>query len=165
MSTKFIWFLWMLLDIWLYALSKSLAMYLCTLTESNLPGCSGLVTHPWTHTVSSLHNLSSSKVRTLIEWVPDGVELLGFAIDLFGQLSDRHAFNMTWGCTANRSLTDIDGDRSTPKTSMPCCFSIDIPSGLHSLLTQLFSTIANIANRDRIFSILKVTWNHLTLPV
>ena len=30
-----------------------------------------------------------------------------------------------------RSLIDIDGDRSTPKTFMSCCFSIDIPPGLH----------------------------------
>jgi len=56
-------------------------------------------------------------------------------IELSGQLSDRHAFNMTWGRTMNRSLTDIDGDRSTPKTSMSCCFSIDIPPHIHLLLT------------------------------
>ena len=57
-------------------------------------------------------------------------------IELLGQLSDRHAFNMTWGRITNRSLTDTDRDRSTPKTSLPCCFSIDIPLGHNSLLTH-----------------------------
>ena len=32
----------------------------------------------------------------------------------------------------DRSLTDTDGDRSTPKTSMSCCFTIIIPPGLLS---------------------------------
>ena len=42
--------------------------------------------------------------------------------ELSGQLSERHAFNLV------RSANN--GDRSTPKTSMSCCFSIDFPSGL-----------------------------------
>ena len=56
--------------------------------------------------------------------------------DLSGQLSVRHAFNMTRGRTAYRSLSDTDGDRFTPKTSMPCCYTIVIPPGLNSLLAH-----------------------------
>jgi len=56
--------------------------------------------------------------------------------DLSGQLSVRHAFNMTRGRTAYRSLTDKDGDRSSPKTSLPCCFTIAFQPGLHSLLSH-----------------------------
>ena len=64
----------------------------------------------------------------------------------------------------NRSLNDIDGDRFTPKTSMPCCYTTVIPSGLHSLLTHgSFPTIANIANRDQSSSYISpVTGNHPT---
>jgi len=59
--------------------------------------------------------------------------------DLSGQLSVRHVFNMTRGRTANRSLTNTDGDRFTPKTSMPCCCTTIIPSGLKFIInTWLF---------------------------
>jgi hypothetical protein len=75
------------------------------------------------------------------------------------------AFNMTQGRTTNRSLNDSDGDRSTPKTSMPCCFTIVIPPGLISFYyTWFLSTIANIAN-CAIYEypyILQVIGNHLT---
>jgi len=50
--------------------------------------------------------------------------------DLSGQLNVRHAFNMTRGRIAIRSLNDTDGDRFTPKTSMPCCCTIVITPGL-----------------------------------
>jgi cytosine/uracil/thiamine/allantoin permease len=35
-----------------------------TLRDATLSGCLGLVTRPWTHTNSSLHILTSSRVRT-----------------------------------------------------------------------------------------------------
>jgi hypothetical protein len=41
-------------------------------------------------------------------------------------------FNITQERIANRSLNDSDEDRSTPKTSMPCCFTIVIMFGLIS---------------------------------
>jgi hypothetical protein len=63
-----------------------------------------------------------------------------------GQLSVRHAFNMNRKCSKNRSLIDTDRDRSTPKTSMPYCFTIVIPPSLLSSYTRFFSMIANIAN-------------------
>ena len=81
-----------------------------------------LPTHPYYHQSAHFHFPAFS-----LSWA---TRLRG-QNELSGQLSDRHAFNMTWGRTANRSLTDTDGDRSTPKTSMPCCFSINIPPGLH----------------------------------
>ena len=70
--------------------------------------------------------------------------------ELSDQLSDRHAFNMTWGRTTNRSLTDTDRDRLTAKTSIPCCFSINIPPGLFFIHQHMvISMIANIANHDQ----------------
>ena len=93
---------------------------------------------PRTYTNGSPHILTTTRVRTFtsrssgLSWA---TRLHG-RNELSSQLSDRHAFNMTWGRTTNRSLTDTDGDRSTPKTSIPCCFSINILPGLHSLLTH-----------------------------
>jgi len=143
-------------------------------------------TNSWVRSAPNLQGRQSARVRTLI-WhlgltpltphtylLPTGVhtqtercirpELTHWLCgrnDLSGQLSVRHAFNMTRGRTAYRSLTDTDGDRSTPKTSMPCCFTITFPRGLHSLLSQGYSTIAYIANRDQISTYLsKVIGNH-----
>ena len=104
-----------------------------TLRESTLPGGQShlldlrqwLPAHPYYLQSAHFHFSASG-----LSWA---TRLRG-RNELSGQLSDRHAFNMTWGCTTNWSLTDTDGDRSTPKTSLPCCFSIDIPPGLHSLL-------------------------------
>ena len=64
----------------------------------------------------------------------------------------------------NQSLTNTDGDRSTPKTSMSCCFSIDIPPGLLFIHQHMaISTIANITNRALVSTyISQVTENHLT---
>ena len=37
-------------------------------------------THPWTHTIGSPHILTNFTVRTLTEWGPTWVELLGFTV-------------------------------------------------------------------------------------
>ena len=59
--------------------------------------------------------------------------------NLSDQLSFRHAFNMTRGRYIDRSLIDTDGDRFTPKTSMPCCCTIIIPPCLKFIIsTWLF---------------------------
>jgi hypothetical protein len=50
--------------------------------------------------------------------------------DLSGQLSVR--LRSTWLKDVQQSLNDSDGYRSTPKTSMPCCFTIVIPPSLIS---------------------------------
>jgi hypothetical protein len=100
--------------------------------DSNLPmdSCHWVPTH-----------LTSSRVRTHTDRVPRlswATRLCG-RNELSNQLSVKHAFNITWGHIANRSLTNIHGDRSTPKTSLPCCFTIDTPPGLHSIInTWLF---------------------------
>ena len=80
-----------------------------------------------------------------------------------GQLSARHAFNMTWGRTTNRSLTNIDG--------------INRHQDLHALLLlyhnparspfiyqhMVISMIVNIASRALVSTyILQVTGNHPT---
>ena len=64
----------------------------------------------------------------------------------------------------NRSLTDTDGDKIGTKTSMPCCFSITILSGLLFIHEQMvISTIANIANHALVSTyISQVTGNHPT---
>ena len=64
----------------------------------------------------------------------------------------------------HRSLNDTDRDRSTPKTSMSCCFSINIPPGLLFIHQHMvISMIANIANRALVFTyISQVIGNHLT---
>ena len=93
---------------------------------------------PRTYANSSPHILTTTRVRTFtsrssgLSWA---TRLRG-RNELSGQLSDRHVFNMTWGRTTNRSLNDTDGDRFTPKTSMPCCCTTVIPSSLFSILTH-----------------------------
>jgi hypothetical protein len=104
-----------------------------TLRNATLPGQSSLACS-WTHANSSPHILTSSRVHTfylLTSGLSWATRLCG-QNDLSSQLNVRHAFNMTRGHTMNQSLIDRDGDRSTPKTSLSCCFTIDIPLGLHS---------------------------------
>jgi hypothetical protein len=62
------------------------------------------------------------------------------------------------------SLIDIDGDRSTPKTSMLVALpSSSHPVSFHIINTWFFSTIANIANRDQVDPyISQVTGDHPT---
>ena len=68
-----------------------------------------LPAHPYYHHSAHFHFLASS-----LSWA---TRLHG-RNELSNLLSDRHAFNMAWGRTTNWSLTDIDGDRYSPKP--PC---------------------------------------------
>jgi hypothetical protein len=118
--------------------------------SQGLPFCQDdqdfLITCPWTHAYGSLPMRTLYLPEPGLSWA---TWIRGQAFRP-GQLRERHAFNMTRKCSKNQSLIDTDRDRSTPKTFMPCCFTIVIPPGLiwfHFINTWFFSTIANIANR------------------
>jgi len=88
---------------------------------------------PWSYAIDSPHILATNRGAHSYRMGVSGLSCtrrLRGRNDLSGQLSVRFAFNMTQGRTVNRSLTDTDGDRFTPKTSMPCCCTIVILSGL-----------------------------------
>jgi hypothetical protein len=94
------------------------------------PGCSRLLTHLrldpvapfWGdfHFLTSQPELSYSALRSATSGWPAKCQAC-VQNDIEGSRS--------------RSLIDIDRDSSTPKTSLPCCFTVDIPPGLNSLLT------------------------------
>jgi hypothetical protein len=84
--------------------------------------------------------------------------------DLFGQLSARHAFNMTWGLTTVQSLIDTRGDRHAHKTSMSCCLSItkSCTISVHLSTHGYFYDSKYSQPWPEIPYISQVTGNHLT---
>ena len=119
---------------------------------------------PWSYAIDSPHILATNRGAYFNQIAVSGrrcTRRLRGRNDLSVQLNVRHAFNMTRGRTANRSLTDIDGDRFTPKTSIPCCCTIVILPGLNSLLVQGYFYDSNIANCDQVSTHLsQVTGSH-----
>ena len=73
----------------------------------------GTRTHPWTHAIGSPHILTTNHGAHFhlpglgLSWA---TRLRG-RNGLSGQLSARHTFNLTWGRTMNRSLTNTDRDK------------------------------------------------------
>ena len=107
------------------------------------------------HILTTIQSVHFYRTRPGLSWA---TQLHG-QNELSGQLSDRHAFNMTRGPSMFWSLIDTDRITISHHTT-------NIQDSTRSLFIQhhmLFSTIANIANRASVSTyISQVTGNHPT---